>query len=253
MSIRDYIEAPFREKVETSSVGIGGFTMLVRTSETYSRSVTIPTVYLENGKHVNDHIIIEPLILTISGDVSDVHLAPSTTATLIDDIQSDIGSVDAYTPPKTQQQLSVISGIANDINDAITAIDIAVSKSQALLGNFGSKSEAETNTQSFLNHMDAMVTGNQLSSIEMNSRTYENMYITSFDASYDNVLGSTGFTIVAAQFRFSDTLTTELIVKDPASGTNGSLEKESDKSTQEPPMTEKGTDSFLGYIVRKFN
>lgn len=249
MTIREFIEAPFEEKVETSTVGIGTFTALVRTSESFSRSVTIPTVYLENGEHINDHVIIEPLILTISGDVSDVHVAPSTTATLIDEVQSKIGSVDSYTPPKTQQQLSIMSGIANDINDAVTAIDTAVNKSQSLLGTFKSGKEVEkTNTERFIDEMESMVKGKKLSIIEMDSRTYQNMYITSFDASYDNVLGSTGFTIVATQFRFAETLNTKSAVKNPATGLDGSVEGETDLSTQEPVKTEEEPRSFLGYL-----
>jgi len=76
--IRDYINGQFEnDGKDGEEVGIGGFTAFAQISEKFSRSAKVPTTFLEDGSHVNDHIIREPLTVSIEGNVSDVYAQPS--------------------------------------------------------------------------------------------------------------------------------------------------------------------------------
>jgi hypothetical protein len=231
--LRKLIEAPFKNSKSVQQIGIGGFNAAVRVSETYARTATVPTVFLEDGSHANDHIIRDPIILTISGDVSDVHVKSSSVAVFINNIETSIGSVSTYLPGKTKTQLSKISSIANDFTDAVSKIDSAIDRTQSLLSSFGASENVEKkNQERFIDEMDSLFEGDKLFSIDMPFRTYDNMVMTSFQCSYDNKGDSTSFEITATQFRFASTITKE--IKSIAPETKGSLDSEVNKGVQEP-------------------
>ena len=72
-SIRDYINGQFEnDGKDGEEVGIGGFTAFAQVSEKFKSSASVPVTYLENGTHVNDHIIREPKTISIEGNVSDL-------------------------------------------------------------------------------------------------------------------------------------------------------------------------------------
>jgi len=64
--IRDYINGQYEhDGKDGEEVGIGGFTAFAQIREKFKRSASVPVTYLENGTHVNDHIIREPKTISI--------------------------------------------------------------------------------------------------------------------------------------------------------------------------------------------
>jgi len=104
MAIIDYLNRPF-EQTDKEEIGIGGFTALVRVNESTSLTSQAPTIYLEDGSFAQDHIILDPMVLTIDGDVSEIHIKQSAFSEEQSRINANVGVIAQYLPSKTQMQV----------------------------------------------------------------------------------------------------------------------------------------------------
>lgn len=236
MATQSYQESGFEDKDETVSVGIGGFTALVRLTDTYIRTIELPTSYLEDGTHIMDQIILNPVEITITGDVSDIHIPGSSSVDAVEQDTQNIGEIGQYKQEKSPSQ--------QKINDDIIDSDLDDEDSD----NQYTASEGlqKSNQTEFADHMKSLQDSKSLFSIEMPDRTYKNMAMASLELDYDNEGNSTGFTIVASQLRFAITKT-EAIAKNPSAGLGGQTKSDKDKGTQEPK--EDPGKSFLSYLI----
>lgn len=223
---RDTQSAPQQE------IGIGGFTALVRVRESYNLSSQAPATPVEDGSVVNDHIILDPLTISIEGDVSDVHLRESPAIRTLIQSQAEIGDISSeYAPDRTQTQLSQIAALANDALDATRRIDSLLDTGEQIAELFGNQDAGSVaNRQRFLDHMEALRNGKQLISIDMPYRRLDRMVITSLVVRYDNETESTGFSLEAQQVRLAELQFVE--VQQRAEGLNGQTDPEANKGTQ---------------------
>ena len=230
--IQDFINRQFAETPK-QEVGIGGFTALVRVRERMTMGSTIPTTPVEDGSFVNDHIIPKPLVLNIEGDVADVHLDASPSIRQFQRLQAEIGNVTSqYAPSKTQAQLSKINALANDVADAVRAIDNLIDTGDQVLDYFGNKdSESKSLQEQFIDVMDALYKGKQAFAIDMPFRRHEQMVITSLIISYDNQVNTTTFALEAQQIQYADLKFVQVEKKSP--GLFGQADSEVSKGSQE--------------------
>jgi hypothetical protein len=232
MSIRDYLSSQFGND-EQEAVGIGGFITAARVSERVNRSASVPTTFLEDGSHINDHIIRNPLTLSIEGNVSDSFFMPSPVIAALQAAQAQSGSISQYAPARTQAQLSKVSGLATDFISAVDKVDNFLSSSNRVAAYLGFQ-EKESNIEDFIDTMESLQEGQQLISIDMPFRTYDQMYITSLEITRTNQTNSLDFTMELQQFRFADTIFVEISAAPAAStATNGQTESSKDKGVQE--------------------
>jgi hypothetical protein len=232
--IRDFIDGQFKDDAE-EPVEIGGIKTIARVREKVSRTREVPTTYLEDGSHVNDHIIRNPLTLQIEGSVSNVYRAPSPAVAAQQTLQSELGNITQYAPGRTQAQLSRISGLVADLTGVIDRVDTAIQSGQQAARFLGFTSdEGKTNIENFIDKMEGWMNSDALTSIDMPFRTYRDMAITSLDYERNNQTDSLTFTIEAQQFRFVQTLFVEAsAAPNPAAGNNGAQAGEADKGAQE--------------------
>ena len=232
MSIRDYLGSQFGSD-EQEAVGIGGFTTAARVSERVSRSATVPTTFLEDGTHVNDHIIRNPLTLSIEGNVSDTFVMPNPAIAALQAAQEQAGSITQYAPARTQAQLSKVSGLVNDFTNAIDKVDNFLESSNRVAAYLGFQ-DKESNIENFIDTMQSLQEGEQLISVDMPFRTYDRMYITSLEITRTNETNSLDFTMELQQFRFADIIFAEISASpNPSAATNGQTEGSKDKGVQE--------------------
>lgn len=244
--VSDFLER-FRPAMPTTQeIGIGGFTFFARVRDSYKLSADSPVIPVENGSFVNDHIIRKPIMLSIEGDVSDLHVRANPTIRQFQRLQAEVGNLTSqYAPAWTQVQLSQVSALANDLADAVRSADALLDAGEQAIDFFGNRDTVEKGLQEkFLDAMEAIYFGGQLIAIDMPYRRHENMVITSFTASTDNEGNSTGFTIEAQQLQFADLQFVEL--RKPAKGTNRQTEKKVDKGAQEGKPVPV---SFLGHLL----
>ena len=205
-------------------IGIGGFTTLVRITERYNLSAEAPSTPVEDGSYVNDHIILKPLVLSLTGDVSDVHLRSSPLVSGLRDVTRTIGDLSAqFLPAWTQSQLSRINALANDTLDAVRRIDSAMQSGQTLLNYFSGNRDAESASlqQQFVTAMESLFFGRQVFPVDMPFRRHENMMITNLVLDYDNQTDATKFSLDLQQIQFVESRYAAVESIQPAAGTNG--------------------------------
>lgn len=251
--IRDYIDGAFKNESE-GEVGIAGFTTVARVRDNISRTREVPTTYLEDGSHVNDHIIRNPIIISIEGNVSDVHVKPSPALEEIRDVETIVGEVAQYLPGRTQTQISLVAGITGDVQQQVDRIDSAVRTGQRVAdfagytGPGSGTGPSKTNIEKFIDHMEGLLESDALIKIDGPARTYHNMCVTSFEYTLDNTSEAIGFSIEAQELRLAQTIFAE-IAKNPASSTNGQHDGESNKGAQEGDEAEQ---SFISRQLERF-
>lgn len=227
-------------------VGIGGFTVFARVSDSYKLTADAPDIYLEDGTAISDHIILKPLSITITGDVSDVHVRRDPIISGLVRALAEIGNVSSqYASPATQSQIARVASLINTINDTINAAGAAIDAGTQAIEFFGNADAQTKSTQEkFLDAMEAIHFGKQLIDIDMPFRRHTNMVITAFTSSTDNEADSTTFTIEAKKVSFTGLQYVE--VEQPAPGVGGQLDKEAAKGSQEGKKAEI---SLLGHIL----
>lgn len=233
-NITDYLNRRY-DDTPKQRIGIGGFTALAIVEDKTTRTADIPATPVEDGSFVNDHVIINPVRLSIQGNVSDVYVESSP---ILDDLkrsQATVGAVTQYLPERTAAQTQQVNAIANDIADAIRAADAVLAAGQQVVRFFGNQDQgSKTNQEQFMDAMDSLYYGKQLISIDTKYRRYNNMVITSLEIRRDNQSNSTNFSIEATEFRFASTTFAELVAAPaPSEGTGGQLDAEAAKGTQE--------------------
>lgn len=232
--IRDFIDGAFQDD-EQEEVGIGGFITAARVREITRKTREAPTTFLEDGSHINDHIIRNPLTLSIEGSISNVYQRPSPAIAALQAVQEQVGNITQYAPSRTQAQISRVSGLANDITGAIDRVDALIDSGQRVAGFLGfTGDEGKTNIEKFIDFIDSVHASDALIRIDMPFRTYADMCITSVEYERDNRTDSMPFTIEAQQFRFASTTFVEVgPAPNPGAGNNGQQDGESDKGAQE--------------------
>lgn len=229
--IRDYIDGMFGND-EQDAVGIGGFTTFAKIRENVSRTRQVPTTYLEDGSFVGDHIIRDPVSLSIKGQVSEIYLEPSALLEQIRTIEASVGAVAQYAPTRTRAQLSKISSLVGSAQSMADKADKVVSDAQRIGKLVGLIDKGKSNIETFIDEMEGFFYSDTLISIDAPFRTYENMSITFFSHERNAETESLSFNIEAQEVRLAETLFIETAAKNPASGTDGQTKGASDKGTQ---------------------
>lgn len=250
-SINKFLAGQFQND-EEEEVGIGGFVTAARLRERMARTRQVPTTYLEDGTAVSDHIIRDPLTISIEGEVSDVFVRPNPILERIREAQAQVGAVALYAPARTQSQLSRVSGLVGDVSGLINQVDQALATAQNF-GDYIGVTEgdgAKTNIEKFIDYMEGLHASDSLIKIDAPFRTYKNMAITLFNWERDNTTNSVSFSIEAQEFRFVETIFVEVsAAPNPAPGTNGQTQAEADKGAQEG---EDVPQSFLDAQLERF-
>lgn len=249
-AVLDYVDR-YRPNTPEKEIGIGNFTALVRVRESYKLTADVPATPVEDGSFINDHIILNPIALSIEGSVSDIHLRQAPIIRDFIRVQAEIGNLSSqYATPRTQSQLNKISALANDAADAVRQLDALVSAGEQAASFFGNKdASSKSLREQFLDQMEALYFGKQAFTIDMPYRQHTNMTITSFTSSTDNTTAETTFTLEASQLRFAE-LQIVAIAPSPSSGAGGQLDGETDQGAQEGTPVER---SLFGNVVDAFN
>lgn len=244
--VSDFLNSKIQD-VPTQEIGIGGFSAFVRVRDITKFSSEIPSTPVEDGSLVHDHIILKPLIISIEGDVSDVHLKSSPLIREFQKASATIGDLSSvYAPARTQSQISIVEAMDATILDAVNGIDALLDKGGQIFDMFGNRDSTNKSIQNqFIDAMESAHLGRQLVSIEMPFRKRENMRITSFTASTDNVSDSIMFTLEAEQMKFAELVYSETAARKPASGLGGQTTNKVEKGAQEGVNTDR---SILSHI-----
>lgn len=233
---------------DRQNIGIGGFTADVRVNESVQLTSDVPDNYVEDGSVVNDHIINNPVILTIDGEVADINekavFAPPILLEAIDKAANIIANT--YIGQKTSQMIQKIEKFAEPITKAYDALDDALDKGQQVY-NFFSGQREKTIQNDFFDFLNQIYYSKQLIDIEMSFRTYKNMRITSLTIIRDNETNQAlKYKISAKEVRFVKTILvdSEKYFQKPSASVKGKVGNKENKGVKEGEKK-----SFLGSII----
>lgn len=244
---RDFLNARATSDIQTK-VGIAGFTLLARVRNTYAFTSEVPTTYLEDGSSVEDHIILNPVPITIEGRVADVFVQQSFTEAVSSVAASTAGAIGVFAPERTSTMLQKVGSLAASANDALAKIDSLIGAGVQVASFLGVIStEGKTLREKFVDTMESLHFGLQVVDIEMPYRTFKNMRINvTFDT--DNVDDALNFKIEAVQVRTAEQALSSAgsLLPDPSPALNGQAQTEADKGVQEGASVDT---SLLGTIL----
>ncbi|MDF1593742.1 MAG: hypothetical protein P1P89_19720 [Desulfobacterales bacterium] len=243
--VRDYIDGAFKNEF-AGEVSIDGFATIAIIRDNIKQTREAPVTYLEDGSHVNDHIIRNPIVVKIEGNISSVYVEPPPTLKEIRGTETIVGEVAQYLPGRTQAQLSIVAGITADIQQRIDQLDSAIRTSQKIADKVGytgltdldQRKFAKSNIEGFIDKINGLLNSDALITISGPLQTYDNMCILAFEYTESSTSEAVDFTIEAQELRFAQTLVGK-IAKKPAADTKGQHAGETDKGVQAGKKVEK--------------
>lgn len=252
MSILDGLtKAQSSGKDTVKNVGIGGFAMFARVSDSTQYPSQVPVDVLEDGSNAADDIINGPLTIKISGVVADVYAdaRPGSSFSLLPDY-SRYGEVIEYIPAKTQQQLQKMNEIADRVEQQILKAKRLADKGADLFGLVGNPTTggAKGIREQFLDFIEAIYYGKQLISVEVDYRTHENMALSGLTISTDNQTMETKFEANFTKVTFTQLTTApvEKYFKSPSAAAKSKTAGVANKGVQTPADNSKVSDGGRG-------
>lgn len=242
------VQAQSSGKDTVKKVGIGGFHMFARVSDSTDYPSQVPVDVLEDGSNASDDIINGPVTVRISGVVADVYAdaKPNSSFGLVPDY-SKYGEVLEYIPAKTQQQLQRINEIADRAEQQILKAKRLADKGADLFGLVGSPAAGASKAirEQFLDFIEGIYYGKQLVSVEVNYRTHENMALSGLTISSDNQTEDTKFeaTFTKVSFTKLTTAPIEQHFKSPSTAAKSKTAGVANKGAQTPADNSKSSQS----------
>lgn len=220
---------------EVQELGIGGFNLFARVSDSVAYETEAPTATVEDGSYIGDQLINGPIKLNISGDVADVFLNPppqsQTTARL-----PNVGVVTALVPGRTVSQAQRVARIVNTARDRYKQIDNAIKNGRNAFDFAGNKAGTKPLREQFIDYIESVHYGRQLITISMPYRTHDSMAITSVTVTRDNQRKALSFSLTAKKIRFSKTIFSDIsqFYRKPSPAVASQTAGVSDKGVQSP-------------------
>lgn len=234
MSIKDFLDVPIFGSLlsdDTETVGIGGFDLEVRVRDNINFTSTAPTSYVEDGSFINDHIILDPTIFTIEGEVSDIVIKPNRSNNIFKSDLPNIATFTQFLPSRTQSELQNIESFVETASDTIDKLD-SISNINNVYDLLQGTIDGLSPQRSFFQFIKTIHESKLLITIQTMYGTFSNFRIVSSSLSKvdDNY---TTYSLALQQIRFATTETTT-IAKDASNPTG-------DASTQTQGTSNKGT------------
>jgi hypothetical protein len=235
----------------TEEVGIGGFTFFARVNDQTDYTTDSPTSVVEDGSYIGDHLINAPIRLTISGDVADIFLPPTTTTSRSASRLPTVGKTTSFEPLRTASQLQWVRKIIDTAADRRRSIDELMTGGARVKQLTGNASGSKSYREQFIDFIESIHYGKQLVEISMPFRKHDNMAINSVSVTRDNQRNALTFSLTAQKFRIAKTLfvNASQFYRKPAPAVKSQTAGTSDKGVQSPESGNKKQKSVLTAIL----
>jgi hypothetical protein len=235
--IREFLAGQNRslDAPQVQEVGIGGFALFARVSDSTAYETQAPTSVVEDGSYIGDHLINAPIKLNISGEVSDV-LINTPVQSASNRRLPTIGQVASFLPGRTASQAQRLARVVDTALDKYRSIDSAIKNGRNAYDFSGNKAGTKSLREQFVDYIEALHYGKQLVTISMPFRVHDSMAITNVTITRDNQRNALTFTLTAQKFRIAKTIFADVseFYKKPAPAVASQTTGTSDKGVQSP-------------------
>ena len=242
-------------------IGIGGFKLFARVNQSTQYKAQVPNFVLEDGSYANDHIINDPLVLSINGEIGGNFAKTVKTSYEPEPVQKPSLTQQFYKPMRTASQLTGISYMNKGMSNALSKLNNFKSVSNQIFNTFKSNTQnpravtsADTSTiekdnqEEFLIFLESVYYAKLLVDVEMPYKKHTDMAITDLSIERDNTNNSVKFTASFKKVQFAQIVYTSAskYFKKPADGaTKKKTESAKDKGSQKPEDNKKSNKSLL--------
>jgi len=193
---------------DKKSIGIGGWTAEVRISQNLQMTSQAPDNYLEDGSVIQDHIINNPTIIEITGEVAEVnikqHFSSDTFVKPIDKAQNILNSV--FPSSLTNQATEKVKSLLINTNTAFTTLSSYENNVENLYSIYKNKTPKDIQKE-FISFLNRVFKTKMLLAIETPFGTFKNMRIISLAIQRDNTTNQAiKYQMTIKQLRFAKTL-----------------------------------------------
>lgn len=174
------------KKQENQIIGIAGFYATVKLREQKVRSAQVTDYYVEDGNNVSDNIVLDPLILTIEGEVSKTHIKDNVNNNIFIDIQDKTAQIvnTLYTVQRSVQNVQRLRDIATSGEFDYKTITEALEQGETLYNLFtGNRKDMILNFDEF---MERIYNAKIPIMIETFTKNYDNMVMTTYSTTKTN-------------------------------------------------------------------
>lgn len=185
--------------------GISGWIFDIKTNEDVTLSADVTDHYTENNSFINDHVVIKPIELSLSGYIGElVYTKPQGIDAIINVIANSLTAVTAFAGEYSD-------GLAQAINQLIVtnlslnAINQNINRAENMLAAFDGEDIQTIKQRNAYKELKSMMFSKQLVTVQTPWDYFENFLIkgVSFTQAEDSISYS-DITITLKEIRFSD-------------------------------------------------
>lgn len=194
----------YKKKDEKQTVGIGGFNLDVRFESNINFTMVAPENYVEDGSVINDHIVNDPITISINGEVADIHIKPKFDDFVLETVREKV-QFKVINTVLTKQQQQRIQKVVDKVSNAFKTANKVIDIYDRFINRNETKSSVRTSQDDFFDYIESIYLNKKLITIEMPFRNYENMLITSLSISKDNSTNQKlKYSLTAKEVRFAE-------------------------------------------------
>lgn len=193
------------------SKGISGFVFDVAKEESVELSSDITDHYMEDNSFINDHVVLKPEKITLSGFVGELVYSKSAAAKLLSTVQSKLATVDSYTGGLTQGATQAANKAITKAQSAAASIGQTIAKAKNVIDYFTSDDSAtQTRQQSFYISLKGLWKSKSILDVQTPWELFSSMMIESISFSQDDTTQEiTDISVTLKKVRFAATETTD--------------------------------------------
>ena len=218
----------FGKVSDSEFIGIGNFIAYVAVNESEVLTASVPDITVEDGTTISDTIFLKPKIISIEGEVADVHIKDKKTNQVYRAANNAISQVTAYLPNRLNSEIYKIQLLSDSVRNAYLGIDDVLSKGDQLLNIFNDQEAGKKNTDVFVKDMRNLYKTRRLISIETGTGTHNDMAIESMEFRKTNIDNKVLFNMTFKQVR-KKTVKVFSFAGKPSSGLGGQISKKVEK------------------------
>lgn len=249
---RDYLYDKASKYIKSDDkelIGIAGYVAGVRIKEDTTYTANVTTNIVEDGAEINDHIINNPIIINIEGEIGDVEKKADPLIQAYKKALKNVGVVTKYLPKRTQGQISKINSTVLKINDLLNKVDSIIDDGLQIYNLF-KPLETKSERDKFFEHFEKIYNTKQISDIEMSYKVYRNMALISFTITKDGDGNYLGYKMTFQEVRFAKLVveSSGKYIKKSSKSTKNQTSKKTNKGVQN---TDKPSDAKKSSLIYK--
>ena len=194
-----------------STEEISGFIFDIPDSERINLTADITDHFTESNSFLNDHIVIKPDIITLSGFVGELKFRPPEgIAGAVEEIQNRLQIIPAYLGDLTPGAQQIAARVVATAQTVISGINQTVDRTNNLVGFFAGEDATETEQQKAFNTLDALRRNGEVMTVQTPWNFYKSVMIQSISFSQDgNSQDISDISVTLKEIRIADIKTVD--------------------------------------------